>query len=63
MHKPFSFVPSETYAVVTVGKYGALLTEEKTEPGHCLFLTVVCNVFRETTPTEFGKKFGRKLGR
>jgi hypothetical protein len=56
------FVPSETHAVITVGKT-ELFTKEKTESWHRLFVTVVCNAFRKTTLTEFGKSVGRNLVR
>ena len=62
MHEPFSFVLSEMHSVVTVVKDGALLSEEKTEPCHGLFVTVVGNIFRETTLTEFSKSVNQKLG-
>jgi hypothetical protein len=62
VHELFPFVPIKTLAVIMVGKYRALLTEEKTEPYHCLVVTVVCNVFRKTTLTEFGQSVGQKLG-
>jgi hypothetical protein len=55
MYELFPFVPSKTHTVITVGKYRALLTEEKRERCHCLFITVVCNVFRQTTLAKFGK--------
>jgi hypothetical protein len=62
MHELFPFVLSETYAVVTVGKYVRFFNEKKAESCHFLFLTVVCNLCSETAPTEFDKSVGGKRG-
>jgi hypothetical protein len=58
MHELFTFVLSGAHAVTAVGKYGMSLTEEKMEPCHYLFVTVVCDVFREIALMEFDKSVG-----